>query len=313
MVLSEQELRDRWKTLDGQERQKGIVRALKEKDSPWVILEGFPGVKEIENGKDLRGVYLKYSHLEGADFNRAHIEGADLSLTHIEGADFQQSFLDGTQLFDCQVDCLTDFRSSNLDNAWCDHKTKNRLKYNIRRLNWEDWYKEHSLFKWPVKSFWRLTNYGTDQKSLIGSFLITGLLFTGFYVAFPDAISGLLSVDNVVDMPSSFETIHLGLLGDFDVPVNYEPVRISQAVPGWLIPFRAFYFSIVTMTTLGFGDMYAEPMNLLGHILLTFQVLMGYLFLGALITRLGILFQSEGPTDIKKDRKPEEEAEGGES
>ncbi|MCP4049086.1 MAG: hypothetical protein GY730_00030 [bacterium] len=32
----------------------------------------------------------------------------------------------------------------------------------------------------------------------------------------------------------------------------------------WIVPFRSFYFSIVTMTTLGFGDMYAKP-NLIGY------------------------------------------------
>lgn len=55
---------------------------------------------------------------------------------------------------------------------------------------------------------------------------------------------------------------------------------------------RAFYFSVVTMTTLGFGDMYAEKGSMAGHILLMLQVLLGYVFLGALVTRFGVLLNS---------------------
>ena len=62
---------------------------------------------------------------------------------------------------------------------------------------------------------------------------------------------------------------------------------------------RAMYFSIVTMTTLGFGDMHAtksgDIWGLLGYGILSAQVIVGYVMLGALITRLGILFTSDGP------------------
>ena len=52
--------------------------------------------------------------------------------------------------------------------------------------------------------------------------------------------------------------------------------------------------------TLGFGDIHAAPGSSLGHVLLTGQVLMGYLLLGALISRLAVLFQSGGPTEISE-------------
>ena len=68
-------------------------------------------------------------------------------------------------------------------------------------------------------------------------------------------------------------------------------------VPGWLVPFRALYFSSVTMTTLGFGDMHANCLKLWGHILLTLQVFSGYVILSALITRFAVLFSAGGPAD----------------
>jgi len=49
------------------------------------------------------------------------------------------------------------------------------------------------------------------------------------------------------------------------------------------------------MTTLGFGDMYANAQSIWGHILLTFQVILGYVLLGALVTRFAVLFTAGGP------------------
>jgi hypothetical protein len=66
-------------------------------------------------------------------------------------------------------------------------------------------------------------------------------------------------------------------------------------VEWWLVPLRALYFSVVTMTTLGFGDMYANAQSFWGHILLSLQVILGYVLLGALITRFAVLFTAGGP------------------
>ena len=71
---------------------------------------------------------------------------------------------------------------------------------------------------------------------------------------------------------------------------------------------RSMYFSIVTMTTLGFGDMHAIKSStiwaLFGYLFLSLQVIIGYVLLGALITRLGVLFSGSGlaqkPNKTKK-------------
>lgn len=300
MALSKKELKERWVEKDGPERLAAVVKALQDKEDPWPILEGFTGVVEIRGGGDLRGANLREAHLEGANLREAHFEGADLflahlngaslgsahlegtdiggsslkgadlTLAHLEGASFMGSQVDGANIFVPFVDSKTDFRGSNLETALVFTETKNRLKYNIRRMNWEEWYLEHRFFKWPVKVFWWLTNYGTDQKNLLRTFFLVAFGFALIYWYSPEIIHGL-STEEVPSFPRLF------------------------------VLARAMYFSIVTMTTLGFGDMYAAPTNLLAHGLLTLQVLLGYSFLGALITRLGILFLAEGPTDIKKD------------
>lgn len=49
------------------------------------------------------------------------------------------------------------------------------------------------------------------------------------------------------------------------------------------------------MTTLGFGGMHANPDRPWGHIALIIQVLIGYILLAALVTRLAVLFRGSGP------------------
>ena len=56
------------------------------------------------------------------------------------------------------------------------------------------------------------------------------------------------------------------------------------------------------MTTLGFGDMHANPTSEWGYTVLSAQVIMGYVMLGALVTRLGILFTGSGPMAEVKGR-----------
>jgi hypothetical protein len=50
-------------------------------------------------------------------------------------------------------------------------------------------------------------------------------------------------------------------------------------------PFTPYYFSIVTYTTLGFGDV--KPNNLAGEILVSLEVILGYVTLGLLLAVLG--------------------------
>ena len=42
-------------------------------------------------------------------------------------------------------------------------------------------------------------------------------------------------------------------------------------------------------------DMHASPTGYAGYILLSIQVLLGYILLGALITRFSVMFNADGP------------------
>ncbi len=245
----------------------------------------------------LRGADLQFAHLKDAQFmwshlecaklmnanlahaklSFAHLEGADLSFGYLKGADFRTTIVDGsTFLWECTVDRYTDFRGVGLDVVHIDVGTKQLLEYNIRRMNWQEWYKEGGrcnlfLKKTVVQTFWRMSDYGRSTGWIVGVLFGLAILFAIIYWAVP------------------------GLVYDLHVTGTW-----------WGDLVRAVYFSVVTMTTLGFGDMYAAEDSIGGHILLMVQVLLGYILLGALVTRFAVLFTAGGPAGTFTNNKKQE-------
>lgn len=221
---------------------------------------------------DLREVSFGETRLEGADFSYAIVDGK----TSISGQVVDKGLVTG-------VDRETMFEGVGLDSMRIDPGIKQLLLYNIRRRNWEDWYwgsRQHKLIKdyeevkpylkaiiilirliitIPIRLFWKLTNYGLSTIRVISWFFMFALIFAGIYYKYPDCL------------------LIRGQVGE---------------LRGFL---HAFYFSVVTMTTLGFGDIHANPDNTCGLWLLIVQVLLGYIMLGALVTRFAVLFQAGGP------------------
>ena len=165
-----------------------------------------------------------------------------------------------TNFLGCEIDEITDFRETALENTRIESGTKTLLKYNIKRMNWKDWYVEHRFLQWPVKLFWSISNYGISTLRIAIWFFGLAIAFALVYYFVP------------------------GLINDLHGTGKW----YSDLV-------RACYFSVVTMTTLGFGDMFANKQSMTGHILLIVQVIWGYVLLGALVTRLAVLFTSDGP------------------
>lgn len=224
----------------------------------------------------LENVDLRFAHMKDADLSDAHFEGADLSFAHLQGTDltcanlnsasFRWAIVDGSTLIkDCEIDSNTDFRGVGLGNARIDEERKLLLQYNMRHRNWKEWYKSHCLWRWPISLFWYISDYGRSAPRIAGVFFLLAFLFAVIYANFPGIVSGL----NVKP---------------------HEPLWHY----GLLLIIRPVYFSIVTMTTLGFGDMYANVQSILGHVLLTVQVLLGYVLLGAIVSRFAVLFTSGG-------------------
>lgn len=274
-----------------QEQYDMLLRCSKKRDvtkwNEW--REKKPSIDIVLEGVDFSHAYLVQVHLwdsrlEGSNFSYAHLERADLSFTHLENVQFTNSIVNSETLIrNCIVDRNTDFRGVGLDSIRIDSGTKELLKYNGRRMNWEDWYKNKKWYKqWLVRLFWWMSDYGASTERILGVFFGLAAAFGGIYCiceCFHHPVVSFLSQKDGVD------------------------------VHGLMILIRALYFSIVTMTTLGFGDIFAYPSSLFGHLLLTLQVLLGYALLGALVTRFAVLFSADGPagTFSKPEKKETEE------
>ncbi len=225
---------------------------------------------------NLQGANLKEANSQGAEIFFANLQGAEIFKAKLQRAQLVGAIVDSsTSFWLCEIDKNTDFRETDMENTRIESGTKTLLKYNVRRMNWGDWYEEHWFLKWLVKGFWSISNYGISTGRIIAWFFGLALFFAAVY-------SNLAYWWGIQAIGGSGE----GFI-------------VEPHLPLWhylaLIILRPIYFSVVTMTTLGFGDMFANAQSIWGHILLTLQVILGYVLLGALVTRLAVLFTSDGP------------------
>jgi hypothetical protein len=273
------EARLRGATLEGADLTGARLRDAKLQGA---VLAGADLRNAKAQGANLQGSYLRGADLRGAVIAGADLRGARLIESRLEGAKCGMAVVDGSTIFvNCAVDRKTDFRGVGLGNARIEPGLKQLLESNARRINWEHWYEEHRFVKWLVRPFWWMSDYGGSTGRIIAVFFGLAILFAAIYW-----IWGLLDHPGIVQ----------NLLID----------RNGVEVPSALVPFRALYFSVVTMTTLGFGDMHAYAASFWGHLLLMVQVLLGYVLLAALVTRFAILFTAGGPAGkfSKPEKKP---------
>jgi hypothetical protein len=278
---------------------------LKKVDLSNANLEGANLKRANLEGANLSNAKLNYAKLQGASLKEANLEEAhmfkanlqedtlqegeilekitNLMLANLKGADLWGANLRGAFLYfaivdgktlisDCITDDKTDFTGVGLGDARIDPQLKSTLEANVRRL-W--WVKNYSSMNWFIryfcKFFWWLSDYGRSTIQLIKSFCYFALGFAILYRLFPGMVdnSGAVSFKDNPDF------------------------------------FKSLYFSVVTMTTLGFGDMHAADGSYWGYFCLSLHVIIGYVILGALIVRLGTLF-SAVPPKHKKEAPPTE-------
>jgi hypothetical protein len=75
--------------------------------------------------------------------------------------------------------------------------------------------------------------------------------------------------------------------------------NISSATPHLLQGFEAYYFSFITLTTVGYGDI--TPLSIGARSLAMTEAMTGTLYLAVLISRLVALYSSENQTNQPTD------------
>jgi uncharacterized protein YjbI with pentapeptide repeats len=227
---------------------------------------------------ELRNANVCNAHLDKANFIDAELQGSKFDNAFLIGTKFQKARVDGSTSFCyCKVDRETDFREVGIDSVQIDPATRQLLECNIRRKNWEEWYPKHSLLKWPVHLFWCFSDYGISTWRIIGWFFGLALVFAAIYYLW-----GLISPPGIIDF----------------LFVDGNGVKIA----GLLVPVRAVHFSVVIMTV-GFTNMHANAHSFWAHILVGSQMILGFVLLGALVTRFAVLFTAGGPAGKFADKQ----------
>lgn len=245
----------------------------------------------IFNQTCLQSARLNSTNLQGAVFYESDCQGTWFSKAKLQGAQFKLARMNVlTTLDECQIDKETSVIGVGLDGVSIAPGLKAALKDNSRRIHWQQWLDQERkkgkwmvpwLWPWPVRLFWWVTDYGSSTKRIIGTFFALAFIFCLIYWLLA-MIPGSQSIIDELRQISGTDS-------------SKSPITF-----GWMHTLaRSFYFSVVTMTTLGFGDMHAAKTgglpSYIGYLFLSLQVLLGYIFLGALVTRLGILFTGEAP------------------
>lgn len=235
---------------------------------------------------DLTGSLLWQAKLRGANLRGANLDAVDLSGADIRAVTASRALVSGaTTLEGCVCDRHTDFSNVALGAARVEPGLRGVLERNVRQKAWEVWYRRDWLryltISLPVRVFWWISDYGHSTRRILLVFTFLSVLFAGVYY-WSDLQSPGTLVRNL-SRPDSHSTDAMA--------VSVEAHTRGASLPAMVVFWRALYFSTVTMTTLGFGDLSAAPYSGLGHVLLMLQVLSGYVLLGAFITRLAIMFQ----------------------
>ena len=259
----------------------------------WVKL---PGI--VLRGAHLAGARLHDAQLPGADLRRADLRGVDLTSAKLFRAQMQGSTLQGagfrradlshtkaeaaevdgrTTLWNCEIDRKTNFTGVGLRSARVQPRLLGLLERNVRAKAWRQWYGSlppaERLLAGVVRLFWYASDYGHSTTRVIVSFGVAALVFALAYTTCPWLVGG-------------------EGLGDLVWPYRL---------------VRAAYFSVVTMTTLGFGDIHANLdlsgwRFVLSHAVLCVHVIVGYALLGALITRFATMFTGPAAPYVSEER-----------
>lgn len=228
---------------------------------------------------DFNGSRFQWAKLISVEFWESHFQdcsfyGADLSDAKFYGGGYNPiarkelrfsllgtsfknaKFTSSTYFHLANVSRETDFRTISFESACYSTGLRQSLQYCNRRHNWNDWCQNSGVVK--------------------------GLLVKLFWLASDYGRSPRRVI------VSFFSICLLYTLLYFLFP--------SLTSESGLSFIRSFYFSVVTMTTLGFGDIYANKISWLSQLILVSHVFFGYILLGALLTVLSSLFVADGPS-----------------
>ena len=215
-------------------------------------------------GAELTGWPLAVANLTEANLTGAKLIRANLNSAHIISADLKFATLKNAFVANIEWTNNT-MRGKYQGIRGLDSCQGNPI---FKRAALDQYYldslEHHWAGTWRAYLFlaWGWIDYGRSLSRLVfyASFVV--MLYGFIYSLFPE----------LLHWPESL---------CLDCTQGVKCLNDRQIAASWFTPF---YFSIVTYTTLGFGDIH--PQNLLGEIIVSSEVIIGYLTLGLLLSVL---------------------------
>jgi len=238
---------------------------------------------------NLRGAVLQETNLSGADLSScdctgADFRGANLQNTNLTGAilvdaNFTSANLSGAVLKDANL-TLTNFTSANLDQAdltrahYGGFKSMQGKYYGVRGV---DNCFGNAVFVRDAKDQDYIDTLHEAVRAMPNGFSKSADVFLLRAWSLIDHGRSLLKVGIYAMIISAI----YGLIYTFDIALGWGMMDYSNSAGTWFTPF---YYSLVTYTTLGFGDVTAD--SLIGEMLVISEVIAGYFTLGLLLSIL---------------------------
>ena len=255
----------------------------------------YKSMKEVLfNLSTLKKVEFIHIDLSKSSFLSADIEECRIILSTISDCDFSYAKIDyKTSILNNNINKNTNFTGVGISGIVMEEDVKSILEKNIRRIHWEEWYNKDKIYYWwkkrksefenpqyldsykerlspkwsrlkkieriiidfPARLFWEISDYGSSTLRIILSFFILNIIFSLYYGALS------FGVDKFVIFSGNFINIFLQTI---------------------LVPFG--------ITSIDISSLYSFSLSLV-----VIHVILSYVILAALVTRLAVLFQNRSP------------------
>jgi uncharacterized protein YjbI with pentapeptide repeats len=256
--------------LDGADLYGAILdhANLEEASLERAFLDGVSASSANFRRADLREAHLSGAIMENADFRGADLRRANLLKANLCQARLEQSQLVGTSFEETNLSAAhlegadirgATFRGTKLDGVWVAG-----VKFNQHTLFWRS--SLDQMTGDPVFS-----RFARDQ-DYIESFRARHPVAWALWALSSDCGRSMMRWLTLSSVLIIFFGFVFLLLQD----------NLVVTVPREKTWFTYFYYSIVTFTTLGFGDV--VPRTALGEVLVSIEVFSGYLMLGGLVS-----------------------------
>lgn len=228
---------------------------------------------------DLRGAELSYTNCQWADFRGANLQGARLCEADLRGADLSYADLTGADLTRANITGakfhFAKFTDANVMHLnYGTYLDMTGLYYGVRGI---DATFGNAIFVRDAKDqdYIDTLHHALLDRSPGFSRSLRLFLFNAWKLI--DHGRSLAKVAFYAFLIATF----YGFIYLFDMIYDWQIMDYSNSAKTWFTPF---YYSVVTYTTLGFGDVTAD--SLFGEIFVISEVILGYFTLGLLLAIL---------------------------